>query len=1232
MKSWVCPRRQTVGIVSLVLICLSSGALANVGRTIGAYAVSPTGAGTYTIPIWAPRGPNGLQPNLSLVYNSQQSAGYMGVGWYLSGISVLTRCNRTVAQDGAAAPVALTDADAFCLDGQRLQLTGGTYGEAGSTYQTEVANFEQVTAYGSAGNGPGYFIAQAPNGTRYEYGNIGGSQVLAYGAATASAWYLDKVTDGAGNTMTFSYTSAGHGSVVPTTISWTPSSSGATTYNYTMQFVYGTNTATSSYYGYIGGTEVTNTDLLQSITIDYEGSTVKQYSLTYTPSTTTDAETLTNLEECADTAHSNCLAPTTFGYQAPAVGTSSTATVVASGGGVVNQVVWNYDFNGDGRDDVAFCNSSSTLEVAFASSSGYDAPIATGIPCGVNPQYGDLLGVGQDGILADNGGTWYYYQWNGSEFAGQSSDLAYDTTALQFALADVNGDGRPDLIELKENAPNGSATLVTISVRINQSSGSAVSFSSTNAQWYSLTATGEAKFQYAEIQSRPNGSSLILQTGNVKRLDFNGDGRDDLAFEYQTVTCIMVKDSCTDRYGDSANELISTGTSFTDTPLDSQSTLSAPQVAFLNFNSDACTDFMYDGTIYVSGCNGQPATTVTVSSSSIVGVMDWNSDGRGDVLVNNSGTIGVYESTGTGLSALITTSIPYNSLDQYFGFDPAGDQLDALGAWEDDYTSFEISYYAHQGDGVGPDLLTTITDGYGNTIKPSYVSLSYAPGSTYTATDDAAYPYESDPDPPYVVSQVTYSDPSNPPNGTYQQTHHYSGAWVNEQGRGFAGFETHSVYDSRNQLYEKQTFDLTFPFTGMQTADAVTEGSATGQAVSSTSGTPTEVALSSTQGSKRYFPYLSASTGKSYEVGGADNGQLIKTSTGSYSYDNYGNLTSLTQTVSDPSNGDSWTTTVTNTPDVSTGEWCLNLLTESQTVYSASSGGSAVTRTRDFTPDTTHCRYSQITTEPSSGSYEVTEALGYDDFGNISTDTITGINMTARETSANWGTTGQFPMSVTDASGATTQFSYNFSYGLVSGKADPNSSTSTPIITSWQYDGFGRISQETRPDGTYTTYGYNACTSSNNYCGYPDLRLSLQIVNYGSNKSEINWSALYSNSVDAIRFQEAELMSGAETRVITYYDALGRIIKKSMPMISTGTEYDSTYEYDLLNRLVQVQRPISQSDSTLETTGYDYAGDVTTITDPNGHTRTLTKDVTGWLSETTDALGYSVRKQNVCDR
>jgi Salmonella virulence plasmid 65kDa B protein len=151
MKSWVEYRRVAAGVFVIALFGLCSHAEAAVGRTVGTYQVSSTGAATYGIPIWAPRGPNNLEPHVTLAYSSQSGIGYLGVGWSLSGLSSIYRCTQTYAQDPAPAPVALAMSDVFCMDGQRLRLTGGTYGDADSTYQTEVANFANVTAYGSAG-------------------------------------------------------------------------------------------------------------------------------------------------------------------------------------------------------------------------------------------------------------------------------------------------------------------------------------------------------------------------------------------------------------------------------------------------------------------------------------------------------------------------------------------------------------------------------------------------------------------------------------------------------------------------------------------------------------------------------------------------------------------------------------------------------------------------------------------------------------------------------------------------------------------------------------------------------------------------------------------------------------------------------------------------------------------------------------------------------------------------
>jgi hypothetical protein len=205
------PAPTRLAVATLVLLVgaaftlPAAGTTTVAGRTAGSFAVSSTGAATYTIPIWAPPGPNGMQPHIALTYNSQQGNGIVGVGWYVSGLSSIYRCNLTYAQDAAPAPIGLVTSDGYCMDGQRLRLTGGTYGTAGSTYQTEVANFINVAAYGTAGNGPAYWIAKDRNGQSYTYGNGGNSQVLATGSTTAAAWMLNEVSDPPGNTMTISY-------------------------------------------------------------------------------------------------------------------------------------------------------------------------------------------------------------------------------------------------------------------------------------------------------------------------------------------------------------------------------------------------------------------------------------------------------------------------------------------------------------------------------------------------------------------------------------------------------------------------------------------------------------------------------------------------------------------------------------------------------------------------------------------------------------------------------------------------------------------------------------------------------------------------------------------------------------------------------------------------------------------------------------------------------------------
>jgi YD repeat-containing protein len=1088
MKKWAPLNCVTVALVFAAVLCglwNSEVAGAAVGRTPGNSTVTATGSFQYNIPIWAPPGPHGLQPNIALTYDSRQSMGYVGVGWGLSGLSSIYRCNQTFAQDPAPGPVTLTQSDVFCMDGQRLRLTSGTYGAAGSTYQTEVANFSNVTANGTAGNGPATFSVQGSDGRTYEYGNGGNSQVIATGTSpsTASQWLLDKVTDPAGNTMTIIYQEANQdsnleGTTVPEVISWTPSSQGARSYNYTMTFKYQIESAPLTT-GYLAGTTVQNAYLLTNIVVQSSGTTVKNYVLSYTPSTTTARETLTSIQECADSAASNCLAATTIGYQPGAAGvTTSSATALTS---APTGLVAHYDFNGDGYNDLAYCNGGSpnTVDIAFGSASGYGAPLTTGIACGAlgAPLYGDLLGSGTDGILADNGGTWYYYTWNGSSFTGVSTGLAYDSTAHSYVLADVNGDGLPDLVSGYQ-----AETTINLYTRLNTGSGSAASFSSTNTLAYQMTLANVLGWVIASNTDSQYSSSY----GTLRSFDFNGDGRKDLSLALLHASC--GSGGCSGFYA-TTYELLSQGSTFSATEIASVAGESEG-VTFLNFNGDACTDYLTSGVVYVSGCDGTVTGAVAVPTGTVIGAMDWNGDGLADVLVENGSTIGVYPSTGVGFSSLISTSIPYSSSSRYFTFDANGDGLTDLGVWSTS-TPYAVTYYLHNGAGQPPDLLSGISDGYGNSASPTYVSMVQSHYSNYTYSS-AVYPYRLYLAPFYVVSNVTFSDPTSLSNGTYSQTYYYIGSWTNLQGRGFSNFMNVERYDSRNQVWELDCYENKFPFSGRHACTQLSLDQAGNQLIRVAFGNHAATTLDGTANNQRYFPYYSQWTDQSYQVSwsatsGNSTGPLIGTSLTSYSYDNFGNPTTVSTTVTDndsnsPYFNDTWTTTTTNTPDANPSTGCLRLLSQSRVSFTSSVGSTVPTLTKQFMPDTTNCRYTQIVTAPGS-AYQVTEAIGYDEFGNVTSDAVTGAGMGAaspatRTTTLTWYNntypTGQFPLSAQDPSGATTQFTYNYSYGLPASNTDPNGET-----TSWQYDSFGRKTQETRPDGTSTSITYNGCAPPN---------------------------------------------------------------------------------------------------------------------------------------------------------
>jgi hypothetical protein len=126
---------RVIGL-SLILASATSSVVAAVGRTSGSFGVSATGQAEYTIPLFTPPGSASMTPQLALVYGHRAGDGYFGVGWNLSGLSMIARCPSTWAQNGVGRDVRNDLQDRFCLDGGQLRLTSGTYAVAGSQYRT----------------------------------------------------------------------------------------------------------------------------------------------------------------------------------------------------------------------------------------------------------------------------------------------------------------------------------------------------------------------------------------------------------------------------------------------------------------------------------------------------------------------------------------------------------------------------------------------------------------------------------------------------------------------------------------------------------------------------------------------------------------------------------------------------------------------------------------------------------------------------------------------------------------------------------------------------------------------------------------------------------------------------------------------------------------------------------------------------------------------------------------
>ena len=1171
------------------------------GRTPGTFDVSTSGAASYRIPLWTPPGVGDVKLDLALVYNSRAGNGVLGQGWSLAGLSAITRCNKSWAQDGAPAPVTNTLSDRYCLDGQQLKLVSGTPGAPGAVYATEIESFSKIVANSAVGGGPASFTVTTKNGLVYEYGTTPNSQIYAGSTGTIRTWALARIHDRAlgtdGNAIAITYVNdAPNGTFRVSEINYPYTATGQGPF-YRASFNYSARPLTDPIVGYLAGNLVQELNQLNTITITdlVGGTTTKSYNLSYAQGTASSRLQLTSLQECSAT---NCLAPTTVTYQQGAKGWPSVATATNVDAAYKAETM-PLDLNGDGLADLLFPigqgNSVMGWWMAFGQPGGFSTPLYTGIAVDASVRLipGRFLGNGHMQFVVQQGSTLWLLDYNGSAILKTNTGLV---PGKEFAAGDIDGDGLDDLISTSSTSP------VSVYVRRNVT--------------VPTPGLGVATFASSKQTAWTAGAGQTFNgLGSWKVADFNGDGRADITAYTKTSSGGWT------HYW--MNALLSNGfgppfTVGADTP---GSDASVYVVG--DWNADGCSDLLRVSKILISNCAGGFAS-ITTGSTNVVGdavlPVDWDEDGRTDLVYlhkvnSNTNTWYVVRSTGSGVSGDVSTGVVGPQNTAWFAFDKDGDGKADL-AWRDDrnHGNGQINYHLHQSAGSPADLATNFTDGFGMSQGPSYVSIAT---SNYTKETDALFPELDFQGPLYVVSQVTSSDGTG---STYQNLFQYYGARVQAQGRGFEGFHTQRTYDSRNGTYTFDFLQRTFPYTGMHTQRTV-QPQATGTVkISEWAATVNKQTLGSAGIEQRTFPFINASTDSRYEVGGSLDGQLVTQATDSYTYnDGYGNVYIHTRTVTDkdptsPYKDLLWQSVVIATYANDPANNCFGL-PASVAVSQSTPGQASLVRTSSYSADTVKCRIWQQTIEPSTPALKVTTTLGFDGCGNVNSVQVVGSNpdgssMSARPTGFGYGTRCQLPETLTNALLQTSNVAYDYDFGVPQSVTDPNG-----LTTSWQYDDFGRRTLETRPDQTTTAWSFESCSTGPCW-GQNDLRFHVYETSKGSASDVYDQREQLYDGFDRLRMNEYMRVKGAWVTEATQYDSLGRALRRDRPTSGASNGYEML-EYDLLNR-VKTQKLYQSGGALDRTTIIGYAGRTVSVTNPLGHTRTQITDVAGRLRRVID--------------
>lgn len=929
------------------------------GTLKGSADVTPFGAASYGMALAVPPGTAGVTPALGFSYSSQAGMSLMGQGWSLTGLSAISRCRRSIAQDGSTQALKLTAEDQFCLDGKRLLLEpgSGTHG-ASATYRTQIETFSRVRSSGSTpSNGPDSFRVEAKDGLIYTYGGTADSRIEAVEKSARHTWLVSRVEDRKGNYYAISYSeNSTSGEYYPTRIRYTGNvGAGLTPYN-AVNFVYETRPDVSR--TYLVGSPINQTVRLKAVrtvintAADGSGGTlVREYRVAYRQNPTNGRSLVEIISDCNGAGA--CLPSTQFAWtERNAASNNFSASGSGEWGGpeavyesMAHKNVWAsiavVDMNGDGKTDLLKSLENGSWQVCLSTGASFNCQTWAGPNKKLKDVVmGDYNGDGRTDLAYDGGSAGKRICFSTgtglSCVASASVPISGDTSS------DFDGDGRVD------------------SGFCYSQGGGAFNCETIN--------TGQLGVVLEESAICPDEQRLRR---NIPA-DFNGDGKIDF------LVINMWSPVCS---GGNPHAyfwaLYTTVNGGTQVGLEAASAaglglvnqfygrVPPPGSSVGRFNDDDYIDLVLQG---VSGsqvrvCRG---TGTRISTETEVGfdcaspqvdtaqldhtvshVGDVDGDGRADTIH--------FGASNQARVCQVAGDLTYTCADWAGAAGPAQIYADFNGDGKTD-----IAYYSDAtkkwsiglANGPTPDLLASVTDGVGRMVEFQYAGLEVS--AVYTPGLDVPYPTRRADSGMNVVSRMRVS---NGIGGWLTTSYTYKGSRTDQRGFGTLGFETISSVDSVSGSSTTSTYSQTYPTSGMK-LDATVKSRLN---VTLSASTNTVAALTTVGGAK--YPYVQAATTSTWDL----NGSSISTTTTTVNtggIDAYGNVTNSTTMIT--GGAETFRTDTLNVYDNLVDPWLFLLRSSTVTKTATQTGTSTSLPTLSLTG----CTSNSPTTTPTAATVQ----------------------------------------------------------------------------------------------------------------------------------------------------------------------------------------------------------------------------------------------------------------------